>query len=86
MYNKISITIPVYNEENTIVELYNRIIDVLGNNGYEFEIIFVNDGSSDNSGQIMNDIADRDYRVQAIHFQQILRFHTSGFFPAASNL
>lgn len=68
MYNKVSITIPVYNEENTIVELYQRILDVLDNKEYDFEIIFVNDGSSDNSRKIMNDLADRDSRVQAIHF------------------
>jgi len=68
MIKKISITIPVYNEEKNIKELYAKLIKVLDRIEYDSEIIFVNDGSYDNSGKIMNELADQDSRVQAIHF------------------
>lgn len=68
MIKKISITIPVYNEEKNIRELYDRLTRVLNRISYDSEIIFVNDGSQDGSGRIMNEIADQDSRVQAIHF------------------
>lgn len=68
MIEKISITIPVYNEEKNIRELYERLTRVLNKITYDSEIIFVNDGSQDGSGKIMNEIADQDSRVQAIHF------------------
>ena len=51
----ISIIIPVYNEEGSILELYNEIIDSLNNN-YIYELIFINDGSLDNSKKIILDI------------------------------
>lgn len=68
MIEKISITIPVYNEEKNIRELYEKLTLVLNRIVYDSEIIFVNDGSHDNSGKIINELADKDSRVQAIHF------------------
>jgi len=68
MSKKISVTIPVYNEEVTLTELYKRLISVLDRIAYDFEIVFINDGSSDNSGIIMNELADADPRVHALHF------------------
>ncbi len=44
---KISVIIPVYNEEENIKELFGQIKKSLGRNGYTYEVIFVNDGSTD---------------------------------------
>ncbi|HSO88314.1 MAG TPA: glycosyltransferase family 2 protein [Draconibacterium sp.] len=51
---KLSIIIPVYNESKTIHEILNRILKVDLNYGFEKEIILVNDFSSDNSGEIID--------------------------------
>jgi len=48
----ISIVVPVYNEEGNVAELHREIVEVCHNNGYEYEIIFVDDGSSDNTNEI----------------------------------
>ena len=65
---KISVTLPVFNEEKNIEPLHRQLVDVLEKMAYEFEIIFVNDGSRDNSRKIINAIARNDPRVIGIHF------------------
>ena len=45
----ISIVVPIYNEEDNVVELHHEILDVCLKNHYQFEIIFVDDGSTDNT-------------------------------------
>lgn len=62
----ISLVIPVHNEEVSLSELYKELINVL-NDSVSFEIIFVNDGSTDNSLEILNDLS-RDARVKIIDF------------------
>ena len=44
---KVSIVVPVYNEEGNVAKLHQEIKEVCESNQYEYEIIFVNDGSSD---------------------------------------
>ena len=44
----ISVIIPLYYEEESLPELYNWIARVMKDNGYSYELIFVNDGSTDN--------------------------------------
>ena len=63
----ISIIIPVYNEEKSILELYNEISASLNNN-YIYELIFINDGSSDNSKKIILDLANKDKNIKLIDF------------------
>ena len=48
----ISVVVPVYNEEGNVRELHKEILDVCLANNYKFEIIFVDDGSSDNTADI----------------------------------
>lgn len=67
---KISVTIPVYNEEKNLDVLYHQLIKVLETLDYDFEIIFVNDGSVDNSRRVINGIASNDSRVKGIHFKR----------------
>ncbi len=51
---KLSIVIPVYNEAKTIHEILNRVLEVELNYGFEKEIILVNDFSTDNSGEVID--------------------------------
>lgn len=66
----VSLVIPVYNEEESLPELYSQIREALEPSKYEFEILFIDDGSSDKSPQIMLDLAGDDHRVKSIRFQR----------------
>ena len=50
---KISIVVPIYNEEKNLKELHSEIFAVCQKNNYDVEIIFINDGSTDNSLAVM---------------------------------
>ena len=63
---KISVVVPVYNEELSIKQLYERVNKVISEEKYEWEIIFVNDGSNDNSEKIIREIAREDKRVKLV--------------------
>lgn len=65
---QISIIIPVYNEEESLPELTNWISRVMSDHGYSYEIIFINDGSTDSSWQVMNDLGKQNGHVKAIGF------------------
>ncbi len=58
---KISIIIPIYNEEKNIVELHKEIKAVCDKNKYIYEIIFIDDGSSDNTKNLIKNIAPVKY-------------------------
>ena len=61
---KISIIIPAYNEEESIPLLYKRINKVIENmKGYEFEILFINDGSKDKTIEIIKNLRKNDNRI-----------------------
>ncbi len=62
----ISLVIPVYNEEEVLHELYERLVVVLGSSTRSFEILFVNDGSQDSSLAILAELRHRDRRVGVI--------------------
>ncbi|MDM8525278.1 glycosyltransferase family 2 protein [Desulfococcaceae bacterium HSG8] len=64
---KLSVTIPIHNEQKNLELLYDNLIRALEPMGTDFEIILVNDGSDDDSGNILDTIANRDSRVSAIH-------------------
>lgn len=63
MHPKYSFLIPVYNEEEVILELYERLAAVLGKLDGRAEIIFINDGSMDNSLDKIRDLRRRNDRV-----------------------
>lgn len=63
---KLSIVIPVYNEEENIRNLYQELKGVLRNLGKDYEIIFVDDGSKDKSGKILKEIFNEDQNVQVV--------------------
>lgn len=66
----ISVVIPLYNEEESLPELYTWIVRVMNENKFTFEIIFVNDGSTDNSWNVIESIANKDNRVHGIKFRR----------------
>ena len=69
--SKISIIIPMYNEEKVINECYNRIISVCNSvENYEFEIVFINDGSLDKTQELLEKIAANENRVKVIKFSR----------------
>ena len=53
---KVSVVIPIYNEEENIRILYQKLISSLNKLGLSYEIIFVDDGSKDKSLEILKDI------------------------------
>lgn len=68
----ISIIIPVLNEEQNIPLMHKGILAVWKNleNGYDYEIIFVNDGSEDKSGERIENLAKSDARIKYIEFSR----------------
>ena len=68
---KLSIIIPMYYEEQVVEECYNRVTKVLKEiQDYEYEIIFINDGSKDNTLDILERIAKIDNNVKVISFSR----------------
>ncbi len=61
-----SVIVPVYNEAETLHPLCERLQKVLSGTGKEFEIIFIDDGSTDNSLQILEDISAADSQLKYI--------------------
>ena len=66
---KISIIIPAYNEEESLPLLYDRLKKLMENmKNYEFEILFVNDGSKDKTIEIIKDLRNKDERICYVDF------------------
>ncbi len=64
---KISIIIPEYNEKEAILALYERLSKVIASlNDYEFEILFINDGSTDDSLEIIKILRKKDDRISYV--------------------
>lgn len=66
----ISFIIPVYNEEKNINKLYERLLGRVKQLGIEYEIIFINDGSGDNSYNLIKNLAAADKSVKCINFSR----------------
>ena len=66
----ISIIIPCYNEEDSIPLIYNELKKVSNKMKYDFEFIFVNDGSIDNSLSVLKKLSAKDKQVKYIHFSR----------------
>ncbi|MBS7237643.1 MAG: glycosyltransferase [Prevotellaceae bacterium] len=66
----ISLVIPLYNEDESIKELYDWIVRVAKNNSLTYEIIFVNDGSTDNSWKVIEELSEKDTNVHGIKFRR----------------
>lgn len=69
----VSVIVPCYNESETIGEFYRRMAGVADKTEkYRFELLFINDGSRDDTAIRLNDLADRDKRVKVVHLARNL--------------
>lgn len=66
----ISIVIPLYNEEESITELFTWIERVMKEHQFTFEVIFVNDGSTDHSWEIITELSRNNEHVRGIKFRR----------------
>ena len=66
----ISVVLPVFNECAILHELTVRIVKVLKDSKTRFEIVYVDDGSTDGSAELLDRIAARDSRVRVVHFSR----------------
>ncbi len=66
----LSVVIPVYNEKDSLPELYRQLKETLEPKGYRFELIFIDDGSRDGSSEVLESLAQNDPRVRVIQFQK----------------
>jgi len=66
----ISVVIPLYNEEESLPELHHWIRRVMEEQGYSYEIIFVDDGSTDGSWEVIRQLRSESDKVKAIKFRR----------------
>ncbi len=66
----ISVVVPLYNEDESLPELYAWIERVMNANGYTYEVIFVNDGSTDRSWDVIEQLAAQSEHVKGIKFRR----------------
>jgi glycosyltransferase involved in cell wall biosynthesis len=66
----ISIVVPVFNEADALVEVCQEVRRELTRIGITWELIFINDGSTDTSHEILDQLAEEDQRVRVIHFKR----------------
>ncbi len=66
----LSVVIPIYNEQENLPVLYERLTDALGAVDINYEIIFVNDGSADNSLKMIKEYAAKDHHIRFVDFSR----------------
>lgn len=70
MKAKYSIIIPVFNEQEAIPLFYEKVVPTMETLNESFELVFVNDGSRDNTLNILRSLANKDSRVKVINFSR----------------
>ena len=64
MTSTLSIVIPVYNEQDSLAALHEELSEVASKHDYQLDIIFVDDGSSDDSWKQIKNLVEKDPRVR----------------------
>ncbi|TKJ37166.1 MAG: cell wall biosynthesis glycosyltransferase [Planctomycetes bacterium B3_Pla] len=85
----ISVFFPCYNEQENVGRTIEKALAVLEKLGADFEVIIIDDGSTDDTGRIADDIAGRDNRVRVVHHERNLGYGAalqSGFKAATNEL
>ncbi len=85
----ISVFLPCYNEQDNVAHIVEQAVAVLKKVTADFEVIIVDDGSSDATGQIADEICDRDGRIRVVHHPTNLGYGAalqSGFKAASKEL
>jgi undecaprenyl-phosphate 4-deoxy-4-formamido-L-arabinose transferase len=75
----ISVLVPILNEEESLEELNERLAAALGSTGRSYEIIYVNDGSSDRTQEMLESFRLRDRRIKVIEFNRNYGQHMALF-------
>ena len=70
MIMDISVVIPLYNEDESLPELHAWIERVMNENGFTYEVIFVNDGSTDRSWEVIEQLSKESEHVKGIKFRR----------------
>ena len=71
----ISVVIPLFNEEESLKELHDWIASTMQSNRFLYEIIFIDDGSTDSSWNVIEEISQNSSHVKGIRFQKTLENH-----------
>lgn len=66
----ISVVIPLYNEEESLPELFDWIKRVMEKHNFTYEVIFINDGSTDNSWRVIEELSRKSPHVKGIKFRR----------------
>ena len=66
----ISVVVPLYNEEESLKELNDWIANVMQSNHFSYEVIYVDDGSSDTSWQVVEDLSAKSSSVKGLRFRR----------------
>jgi glycosyltransferase involved in cell wall biosynthesis len=85
----ISVVIPMFNEEGSVTLLHAKLVEIMEKISHEFEIIYVDDGSTDNSVKVISDIVEKDPRVLLIELKTNMgkaRALSEGFKAAAGEI
>lgn len=64
----ISVVIPLLNEEDSLKELHDWIVSVMQSNSLSYEVLFIDDGSTDQSWKVISELAESNSNVKAIRF------------------
>jgi len=67
MIDKLSVFLPAYNEEKMLAETTQKVNKILGKIAGDYEIIIINDGSKDKTGQIADKLASENKKIKVIH-------------------
>ena len=65
----LSFVIPAYNEQDSLLQLHQEIVSVAAENSYDYEIVFVDDGSTDDTWKIIESLSNENDEVKAIKFR-----------------
>ena len=66
----ISLVIPLYNEAESLPELTEWITRVMNANKFSYEILFINDGSTDNSWKVIEELSAKDEHIKGVKFRR----------------
>jgi glycosyltransferase involved in cell wall biosynthesis len=67
---EISVVVPLYNEEDSLPELTTWIDNVMNSNGFSYEVLLVDDGSTDSSWEVVEDICRKNPSIRGIKFRR----------------